>query len=170
MEFGIGSDRDKGVLCLAAMRVVLGFMLLWAFFDKLLGLGFPSPPEAAMVNGGSPTAYYLSSLVSGPFEGMFHALAGNAAVDILLMAGLLLVGAAFVLGIASRLATVGMCVMMAFMFILVLPPADNPVVDYHIVYILASLAIYLLGGFDAYGLGGWWKELGIVKRLGRVLG
>ncbi len=38
-------------------------------------------------------------------------------------------------------------------------------VDYHIVYILAMLAIYYLGGFDYISLNGRWKTVGIVRRL-----
>lgn len=70
-----------------------------------------------------------------------------------------------ILGVASRLSTVGMCVMMALMFSLEIPPDDNPFVDYHIVYILASIAIYYLGGYGALGLGERWSELSIVKRF-----
>ena len=157
--------REPGPLALGLMRIVLGFMLVWAFLDKMFGLGFPSPSSAAVINGGSPTEYYLNVLVEGPFEGIYHALAGNAFVDFLLLAGLLAVGSAMMLGIASKLATVGSVVMMALMFTLCIPPSDNPLVDYHIVYIVASLAIYFLNGFSYIGLEDRWRELGIVKKL-----
>lgn len=156
--------RESGPLALGLMRIVLGFMLVWAFLDKMFGLGFPSPSSAAVINGGSPTEYYLNVLVEGPFEGIYHALAGNAFVDFLLLAGLLAVGSAMMLGIASKLATVGSVVMMALMFTLVLPPSDNPLVDYHIVYILATLVIYWLGGYSHLGLEDRWKGLSLVKR------
>ena len=60
---------------LAALRVVLGFYFLWAFVDKLFGFGFHTAPEKAWINGGSPTAGFLSG-VKGPFAGPFHAIAG----------------------------------------------------------------------------------------------
>lgn len=157
------SADERGRIALSVMRIVLGFMLIWAFFDKLLGWGRLTTKDAAMINGGSPTEYYLSSLVSGPFEGMWNALAGNQFVDILLMFGLLAVGTALMLGIASRLATIGMAIMMLMMYTLVLPPSDNILVDYHIVYICGILAIYWLGGFDRISLNGYWKELPVVK-------
>ena len=91
-------------------------------------------------------------------------MAGNAFVDFLLLAGLLAVGSAMMLGIASKLATVGSVVMMALMFTLVLPPSDNPLVDYHIVYILATLVIYWFGGYSHLGLEDRWKGLSLVKR------
>ena len=157
------SADERGRIALSVMRIVLGFMLIWAFFDKLLGWGRLTTKDAAMINGGSPTEYYLSSLVSGPFEGMWNALAGNQFVDIVLMFGLLAVGTALMLGIASRLATIGMAIMMLMMYTLVLPPSDNILVDYHIVYICGILAIYWLGGFDRISLNGYWKELPVVK-------
>ena len=80
-----------------------------------------------------------------------------------LMFGLLAVGTALMLGIASRLATIGMAIMMLMMYTLVLPPSDNILVDYHIVYICGILAIYWLGGFDRISLNGYWKELPVVK-------
>ena len=165
MVLDLESDRGRGELVLGILRIVLGFMLIWAFLDKLLGLGMPTTPEAAMINGGSPTEYYLSNLVSGPLEGFYSSLAGNPALDLLLMAGLLLVGAAMILGVTSRLSTVGMCVMMFLMYLLAVPPSDNPLVDYHIAYILAMTAIYLLGGFDRLSVNGRWSELGIVRRF-----
>lgn len=157
--------RELGEYALAALRMVFGFMLIWAFLDKLLGLGMLTTPEAAVINGGSPTEYYLSELVSGVFADLFHGLAGNPVVDFLLMAGLLMVGIALLMGFASKLATVGMCVMMFLMYLLAVPSADNPLVDYHIAYILAMTAIYLLGGFDRLSVNGRWSELGIVRRF-----
>ncbi len=161
----ISTDHGKGMLILGIMRIVLGFMLVWAFFDKLLGLGMLTAPGDAIINGGSPTEYYLTHLVDGVFEGLFHSLAGNAVLDFLLMAGLILIGATMMLGMASKLSTIGMCVMMVLMFMLAVPPADNPLVDYHIVYLLASLLIYFFGGYSVLGLEDRWREIGIVKRI-----
>ena len=120
---------------------------------------------AAVINGGSPTEYYLTELVSGVFADFWHIFAGNPFVDFLLMAGLLLVGMALVAGIASKLATVSMCVMMLMMYTLSVPPSDNPLVDYHIAYVLGMVAVYCLGGFDRLSLNGWWSELGVVRRF-----
>lgn len=149
---------------LGLIRIVLGFMLVWAFFDKLFGLGMPSGSDVAIINGGSPTEYYLSELIHGPLEGMWGALAGNVVVDILLMFGLITVGTCLMVGIASKLSTIGFVVMMIMMYCLCIPPADNPIFDYHIIYILAELSVYFLGGFSVMGVGGRWKELKIVKR------
>lgn len=62
-----GTESGYEAVALATMRIVLGFMLVWAFFDKLIGLGRQTGEDAAVINGGSPTEYYLSELVKGPF-------------------------------------------------------------------------------------------------------
>lgn len=160
------TDRaEHGLRLLASIRIVMGFMLLWAFADKLFGLGMLTAPAAAIVNGGSPTEYYLTELVSGVFAGFFNNMAGNPTVDFLLMSGLLLVGIGLILGIASKLSCIGMCIMMALMYMLSVPPSDNPLVDYHIVYILAVLAVYMLGGFGKWSLERRWMSLGLVQRF-----
>ena len=53
----LSTNEGKGGLMLGITRIILGFMFIWAFFDKLLGLGMLTTPEAAIINGGSPTAY-----------------------------------------------------------------------------------------------------------------
>lgn len=78
--------RAFGENALALLRIVFGFMMVWAFLDKLLGLGMLTSPEAAVINGGSPTEYYLTELVSGVFADFWHIFAGNPMVDFLLMA------------------------------------------------------------------------------------
>lgn len=40
---------------LAALRLTTGFIFLWAFLDKLFGLGFSTPSERAWINGGKPS-------------------------------------------------------------------------------------------------------------------
>lgn len=155
----------RGAICLGILRIAMGWTMVWAFMDKLFGLGFPSTPDVAMINGGSPTEYYLTYLVDGPFEGIWNSLAGNTVVDWLLMFGLIAVGVSMMLGIASKLSTVGFVVMMALMFALEVPPADNPLIDYHIIYIIAALAVYWLGGYGHLGLQERWSELEIVRRL-----
>ena len=87
---------------LAALRIALGLIFLWAFLDKLFGLRYTTPPERAWIDGGEPTRGYLSSSF-GPLGDLFKGMAGNAVVDTLFMLGLAGVGIALTLGIATRL-------------------------------------------------------------------
>ncbi|HEX8344915.1 MAG TPA: hypothetical protein VF657_09250, partial [Actinoplanes sp.] len=66
---------------LAGLRLALGWIFLWAFLDKLLGLGFATKTEQAWINGGSPTKGFLGNAVQGPFEDLYHSIAGAAWAD-----------------------------------------------------------------------------------------
>ena len=91
---------------LAGLRIATGFVFLWAFFDKLFGLGYSTPSERAWINGGSPTKGFLGSIEAGPFASTFRSIAGDWWVDWLFMVGLLAVGLAVMLGVGLRLAAV----------------------------------------------------------------
>jgi thiosulfate dehydrogenase [quinone] large subunit len=147
----------------AVVRLLLAFEFLWAFGDKLLGWGRSTPAEGAWINGGSPTAGFLSH-VEGPFAGFFGALAGNPVVDWLFMLGLLGIGVALALGIAMRLAAGTGALLMLLMWLAVLPLENNLFVDYHLVdaVLLIGLAAFLAG--DTLGLGRRWAKLPLVKR------
>jgi thiosulfate dehydrogenase [quinone] large subunit len=125
------------------LRFVMSFIFLWAFFDKLFGLGFATTSEKAWIHGGSPTTGFLTGGVQGPFAPLFHSLAGVALVDWLFMLGLLLTGLTLLLNRYVRLGAIAGIVMMLLMWLAVLFPANNPIIDEHIVYalVLALLAI-----------------------------
>ena len=89
---------------LAGLRLALGWVFLWAFLDKLFGLGFATPAKNAWINGGSPTKGFLGNAVSGPFEGFYHSFAGAAWADWLFMIGLAGIGTALIAGIGMRIA------------------------------------------------------------------
>lgn len=150
---------------LAFVRLALGWMFLWAFVDKLFGLGFATKPENAWLNGGSPTTGFLSNAVDGPLAGFFHGLAGIPAVDWLFMLGLAGVGVALLLGVALRLAAVAGVTMMALMFLaLSLPPDNNPLIDEHVVYAGLLVGIALLGPGAWAPAAKWWGKCAWTKK------
>ena len=150
---------------LAIMRFAMAFMLLWAFLDKMFGLGFATPAGMGMIDGGSPTKMFLLN-VSGPFADMFHMMADFSQItDILLMAGFLLVGMAILLGIGTKIATVAGSLMMLMLYLSVLPITSNPFFDYHLYYIISLFAIYMGGGYDILSLKEKWMGLEIVRRF-----
>src|SRR3989338_5392234 len=83
---------NKKKIVFIALRLVMGFIFLWAFLDKVFGLGFATTRDKAWLQGGSPTTGFLSFGVKGPFAEIFHSLAGVIVVDWLFMLGLLFVG------------------------------------------------------------------------------
>jgi len=146
-------------------RISVGFVFLWAFLDKLFGLGFATPAAKSWLNGGSPTAGFLMGSSDGPMGGLFSALAGQAWVDWLFMLGLLGIGSALMLGIGMRIAAASGTVMLLMMYAAVMPVTSNPFLDQHLIYamVLIGLALGLAG--DTLGLGKWWASTSLVKRF-----
>lgn len=147
----------------AVTRLGLGFIFLWAFVDKLFGLGFATPTERAWVNGGSPTTGFLSG-VEGPFADFFTPMAGQAWADWLFMAGLAGIGVALVAGVAMRIAAASGAVMMVLMWMASLPLETNPVLDDHIIYALVLIGLAAARAGDTFGLGRAWAALPLVRR------
>ena len=160
---------------LAVFRVMLGFEFLWAFLDKTFGFGYATPSARTWINGGSPTRGFLSNVAVGPFESTFHAWAGAAWADWLFMVGLLAIGIALILGIGLRVAAVSGSLMMILMWAAEWPldkltsagepsMSTNPIVDYHIIYALALIALAVTYAGHTWGLGRWWARLPFVQR------
>jgi thiosulfate dehydrogenase (quinone) large subunit len=149
---------------LAAIRICLGWIFLWAFLDKTFGLGHDTTSAKSWLNGGSPTQGFLGKAAKGPFSGFYHSLAGNSFVDFLFMASLLAIGVALILGIGMRLAAIGGAVLTVMMWSVVLPPASNPFMDDHLVYALVLIALALLGAGNTLGLGRTWVRTELVRR------
>ena len=127
---------------MVALRLAMGFIFLWAFIDKTFGLGFTTPTNKAWINGGSPTSGFLSSAVKGPFADFFHSLAGVTIVDWMFMAGLLFVGLTLIFNKYVKWGAVAGSIMLLLMYLALLWPANNPIIDDHIVYILVLMLIF----------------------------
>ncbi len=170
-SLGPVASRFAGLL-----RLSLGWIFLWAFIDKAFALGFGTGRDsetgvvdrfgdAAWINGGSPTRGFLSFGTSGPFADAYASIAGAVWADWLFMLGLLGIGLALVLGVATRLASACGALLLVLMWTAALPPANNPFMDDHIVYAVALGLLAALGAGRYWGLGTWWEGLDIVKRF-----
>lgn len=176
-EFDRGSrppemvDRPSsaGPRALALLRLGTGFIFLWAFADKAFGLGFSTPAERAWVAGGTPSQGFLTSdAVTGPLKDVFAAIASPAS-DVLFMIGMLGIGLAVMLGIGLRVSAVAGSIIMVFMYLAEWPFAaltasNNPLVDYHIIYALALIAIAATSAGDTWGFGAPWRRTALVRR------
>ena len=158
--------REYGVEKIAwvGLRLTLGWMLIWAFFDKLLGLGYATAESRAWINGGSPTEGYLKFATSGPLSGFYEGIAGNVVVDWLFMMGLLFIGGAVLLGIGMKIASYAGALLMLMLWSSNLPPANNPLIDEHIVFVFALLVMGAINAGQWFGLGKWWANTKLVKK------
>jgi thiosulfate dehydrogenase [quinone] large subunit len=163
---------------LAVLRIAFGLTFLWAFFDKLLALGFGTGrsvnPEtgaetvdrfgdAAWINGHSPTEGFLAFGADGPFKDFYNDIAGAAWADWLFMLGLLGIGLALTFGIGMRLAAISGALLYVLMWTVVLPPENNPVLDDHILGAITLIALAALNAGNTWGLGRAWSHTELVK-------
>jgi thiosulfate dehydrogenase [quinone] large subunit len=165
------------VYVFASLRLLTGFVFLWAFLDKTFGFGYATPSGKGWIDGGSPTKDFLSGVAAGPMESTFHSWAGATWADWLFMAGLLGIGLALVGGFALRLAAVAGTAMMALMWVAEWPPAkhlsdgsasmsSNPFADYHLIYAVVLVALALASAGDTLGFGRLWAKLPFVRDNG----
>ena len=161
------SDSRSGTAVrylLAGIRLALGWIFLWAFLDKMFGLGHETVAAKSWLNGGSPTKGFLGSAAKGPFAGFYHSIAGASLTNVLFMAALLGVGVALILGIGMRLAAAAGALLTVMMWTAVLPPDSNPFMDDHLIYAALLIVLALLGAGNTLGLGRIWASLPLVRR------
>jgi thiosulfate dehydrogenase (quinone) large subunit len=146
------------------LRIAMGWIFFWAFLDKLFGLGFATEAGKSWLNGTSPTAGFLNFATTGPLANIFQSLTGSTWVDWLFMLGLLFIGLALILGIAMRLACWSGALLMLLMYLAVLLPEHNPIIDEHIIYLLLLLLLLKSKAGYPLGLGSTWDGLSFVRK------
>ena len=165
---------------LAVLRIAFGLTFLWAFFDKLLALGFSTGAvvndqgaktgidffsKDAWIHGGNPTLGFLKFGATGPFKGFYNSIAGETWVNVLFMAGLLAIGIALTFGIAMRLGTIAGFVLYLMMWSVALWPANNPVIDDHILGAAGMAVLGLTLAGETWGAGRIWARTTLVNRF-----
>lgn len=159
---------------LAVLRIVMGLTFLWAFLDKTFGWGYATPAKMAWINGGSPTKGFLSHVYVGPMQSVLRAWAGTGWADWLFMLALLGIGLALILGIGMRISAVSATLLLAMMWIAEWPLAQhtstgaatsstNPIIDYHLIYVVVVITLALFAAGNTWGLGRRWAKLDIVR-------
>ena len=176
VETHVGSRA--GWIFLSITRIVLGFTFLWAFLDKLIGLGWSTCKgddgiavmcERAWLSGGRITEGYLGAS-SGPLADFFATLGTWAWTDWVFMIGLLGVGLALMLGIGTRVGMISAAAMLTMMFLahgfpFVGGNATNPIIDSHVIQAVAVIAVVQMElTRQQIGLGTWWRKLPIVQK------
>jgi len=138
-----------------AMRLAMGWIFVWSGFDKLLG--------------DWTSAGFLVNSTKGPLEAWFVDLGTNsAAVDVidgLVIWGQILIGIALILGVATRFTLFWAGAMIFMFYIAQFPPAQNPFLDEHIIYIGVFLLLGALGAGRILGLDALVERLPFVRRI-----
>jgi thiosulfate dehydrogenase [quinone] large subunit len=161
---------------LAVLRIGFGLTFLWAFFDKLLALGFHTGydqagnldrfGDAAWINGGSPTEGFLAFGADGPFKDFYNGIAGDAWANWLFMAGLLGIGVALTFGVTMRIAAAAGALLYVLMWTVVLPPENHPFLDEHLLGAATLVVLALTYAGDTWGFGKIWARVPLVRDHG----
>jgi thiosulfate dehydrogenase [quinone] large subunit len=142
------------------MRFVLAGEFLWAFLDKLFGLGHSTTPDKAWIAGGSPTAGFLTKSATGPLAGLYNAIGGKGLTNVLFMLALLGIGLALLLGIGMKIGTISGAVLMFFMWSAALPKPGNIFqIDDHVIILVALLILLFAKAGNYAGFGKKWSVL-----------
>jgi thiosulfate dehydrogenase [quinone] large subunit len=170
------TGHKVGWVFLSLTRIAIGFYFLWAFVDKLFGLGYSTCRtvaedgsftidtlcDKAWINGGHVTEGYLvyGGNPNSPFNDFFVELGAQRWTDWVFMIGLLGIGLALMLGIGTKVAMFTGPTMLVFMYLTQMWPTTNPILDDHIIMSLAIIGVVLVElGHQSIGLGKPWRKL-----------
>lgn len=148
---------------IGVLRIAFGLTFLWAFVDKLFGLGYATKSGKGWIDGGDVTAGFLKG-AGGPLGSFYHSLAGDWWVSPLFMIGLAGIGLALTLGIGLRVAAVAGTLLYLLMWTASMPLVTNPVLDDHILGAITVIVFALVAAGNVWGLGKWWSSLDFVRK------
>ncbi len=153
---------------ISGLRIIMGFIWLWAFLDKLLGLGFSTSPQKSWLAGNSPTAGFLKfgTNPNSPFASLYAELAKySTLLDPFYMAMLLFVGITLLTGVMVRFGSIAGIVFVISIYFSLIPLANNPIIDEHIIYaVIFLMFIFTNAGLYGWSLGKKYQELEVVKK------
>jgi len=171
-----------GAITAAILRIVLGFVYLWAFVSQAFGITYTNkatpPPDApagtkttyewtfgydsskGWISSGfdhSPTEAYVDNNLHGPLAIIPQKLP-TGVVDFMWMFALGGLGIALTIGIAANIAGWGGLVLNLMIWLATFPPSTNPLIDAeHVTFALALLLLMWLQASNYWGIGRWWR-------------
>lgn len=160
---GNGSNQPRNFF----LRVILGGGFLFAGVEKYFmwadGHPFTSAGFLKFATGGQ----WLSTENINPAKDFWVSLAGNAtavsAIDTLVVAGEIAIGAALILGLATRFAGLCGALMMALFFVAQMSFANGPFNNQLMYGVIAGTIAYV--GAGAYALDSVVSKLPVLQRV-----
>ncbi|MBI1885667.1 MAG: DoxX family protein [Chloroflexi bacterium] len=137
------------------LRLSMGFIFIWAGFDKLI--------TDFSASG------FLVNASKGPLKDLFVNMGeSNVAINVvdpLVVYGQILIGFSLILGIFTRFGLLMGAAQLFLFYLAQLWPEFNPFLDEHIVYILLMALLGALGAGRILGLDGLIERWEPVKRV-----
>jgi len=160
-------------IIIGILRIAMGIVFIWPFFDKLLGLGFATAPENAWINGGSPTKGFLlfATNQNSPFAPIYTDILGPnfQIVDFVFMTMLVVVGVSLIAGVFVKISSLAGIIFMVNVLLAewyIYNPGTqifNPIIDEHVIYIIVLLFFILVSAGKYLGFGKRWTNLSFVQ-------
>lgn len=166
--------RGQGIAA-AALRVAVGSIFLWAGLEKAFGAGEKGWSAAGFLGnatGGTLGWPFVSGeavagTIYNPTHELWVGLAANtglmSAVDFLVVFGQIAIGAALILGLATRFASMAGALMMLLFFVAAWD-FEFGIVNQHLAYAVVTAFIGYIGAGRYFGLDGVIEEAGVVER------
>ncbi len=157
-------SRAYGLL---ALRLLAGWVFLYAGFEKLTGAEKFSAAGFLQFGTAGTAAGAAEGAIVNPTQGFWVDLAANSTlmpiVDFMVPWGQLLIGAALILGLATRFAAVMGFAMMAFITIASWDFAHG-VINYTALLALTTLLVGVMRAGEVFGIDAIVDEQPLVKR------
>ncbi len=148
----------------AAVRLSMGWVFLWAFLDKLFGLGHETAEQGRLDQRRQPHQGLPRLRRHGPVQGLLQRHRRRRLGRLAVHDRPARHRHRAVLGIAMRVAAAAGVLLLVLMWTAVLPPANNPFMDDHLIYAMVLVLITALGAGHTWGLGRTWESLALVRR------
>jgi thiosulfate dehydrogenase (quinone) large subunit len=162
---GLSKYRGIGILL---TRVTVGWVFLYAGLEKVFG-STPFTAAGFLKFGtiGTTAEKVADGTIVNPTHGFWVSLAGNATlmpiVNFLVVFGEVAIGAALILGLATRFASIAGALMMTLFWIAAWDFAFG-VIEYHSVLAIVTLSLGIIGAGEFFGLDALVETTPIVKR------
>ncbi len=171
-----------GAITVAAMRIALGLVYLWAFISQAFGITYTNqaqpPPDApagtkatyewtfgydsskGWISSGfenSPTEKYVDNNLHGPLAFIPQRLP-TGLVDFAWIFALAGLGIGLTFGLFAIIAGWGGFLLNILIWLSTWPPSTNPLIDgEHVTFGLAILLFMWLQASNYWGFGRWWR-------------